>query len=122
MPEPVDHHELGLVVRAIQLGLTIGGCCEWQERAARRIRASPPLQGLTPEGIKRLLCEFVATHPEEVHQVIEKRSEYSEHRFYYKTIIPVDGLRRGLFVEVVLIDDDSDYPVVSIVNAHEQGR
>lgn len=120
MAESGDAHELGLVVRAITLGLEIGGCCEWQDKAARRVRAKPPNQGLTPEGIKRLLCEFVAGQSGEVQQVAEKRREYLDRRFYYKTIVPVEGFVRGLFIEVVLVDDDPEYPVVAIVNAHEQ--
>ncbi len=121
MAEPADADELALVVRAIKLGLTTGGCCEWQDRAARRLRASPPLEGLTPEGIKQLLCELVAAQPTVVTQVLEKREEYQDRRYYYKVVIPVTGIRRGLFVELVLIDEDAEYPVVSIVNAHEQG-
>lgn len=122
MAEPADADELALVVRAITLGLTTGGCCEWQDRAARRLRAHPPLEGLTPEGIKQLPCGFVAAQPTSVTQVREMRKEYGDHRFYYKIVVPVAGIRQGLFVELVLIDDDEEYPVVSIVNAHEQGR
>ena len=40
--------------------------------------------------------------------------------FYYKVILPVPGLLQGLFVELVLTDDDADVPSVMIVNAHEQ--
>src|SRR6266540_5763532 len=41
-------------------------------------------------------------------------------RFYYKVILSVPGLIHGLFVELVLTDDDKDLPSVMIVNAHEQ--
>jgi len=33
--------------------------------------------------------------------------------------IPLEVLPRGLFVEIVLDDEDPDLPVVRIVNAHE---
>ncbi|HEV7222838.1 MAG TPA: hypothetical protein VGN42_09060, partial [Pirellulales bacterium] len=89
---------------------------------ARRVRAKPPCEGLTPEGIKRLLCEFVAVQAGEVRQVAENRSEYGDRRFYYKVVVPVKEFSRGLFIELVLVDDDADYPVVAIVNAHEQKR
>jgi hypothetical protein len=112
MAEPIDVDELRLVIRAITLGLTTGGCCEWQDRAVRRLRARPPFEGFTPEGIKQLLCELVAERPAAVTQVIEKREEYQDHRYYYKVVIPVAGSQRGLFVELVLIDDEAEYPVV----------
>ncbi len=121
MAEPADADELALVVRAITLGLTTGGCCEWQDRAARRLRANPPVEGLTPEGIKQLLCQFVAAQLTEVTQVWEKRQEFQDRLYYYKVVVPVTGVRQGLFVELVLIDEDEEFPVVSIVNAHEQG-
>lgn len=118
MDPPADPEELRTVTRAISLGLTIGGCCEWNERAARRVRGRPPLPGLTPEGIKLLLCSFVAGGGE-VRQVVEKRKQYPDRR-YYKVIVPVEGFVHGLFVELVPVDNDSEMPVVSIVNAHEQ--
>ena len=119
MRKPKDPAELKLVRRAISLD--VRGCCEWDEAAARRLESHPPLAGLTPEGIKTLLHEFVVKGGELV-QVEEKRPEYQDRPFYYKAIIPITGFRHGLFVEVVLIDEDSEYPVVHIVNAHEQSR
>jgi hypothetical protein len=79
------------------------------------------LPGLTPEGIRTLLIDFVAGGGE-VRQVEETREEYRHARFYYKVIVPLDGLRHGLFVEVVLDDDDPKLPSVRIVNTHEQRR
>ena len=122
MAEPKDPAELALVVKAISLAQNTRGCCEWNERAARRIRQQPPCQGMTPEGIRESLLDHVNDKGGQVIQVEEKREEYREHRFYYKAIIPVAGLGRGLFVEIVLADDDPDFPAVEIVNAHEQGR
>jgi hypothetical protein len=118
MGEPKDPEELKLVRLAISLD--VRGCCEWDEQEARRIDAQPPLPGLTPEGLRELLQEFVRKEGEIV-QVEEKRQE-RDRPFYYKAIIPVSGLRHGLFVEVVLVDDDAEYPAVHIVNAHEQRR
>ena len=119
MRKPKDPAQLKLVRRAISLD--VGGCCEWDDAAARRLESHPPRAGLTPEGIKRLLHEYVVQGGELV-QIEEKRPEYQDRPFYYKAIVPVSGLRQGLFVEVVLIDEDLDYPVVHIVNAHEQSR
>lgn len=70
-----------------------------------------------------MLCEYVAAHGGEVKQVVEKRDEYRrERRFYYKLILPVEAFLHGLFVELVLADDDDELPSVLIVNAHEQRK
>src|SRR5262245_54946634 len=107
-----DPAELDLVRLAIRCGCTTTGCCEWDDRAARRFRQSPPLPSLTAEGVKALLTDFVGRMGGEVVQVEETRPEYNDRPFYYKVVIPVDGLRHGLFVEVVLDDDDPDLPAV----------
>ena len=51
-PPPID-----LVHRAIAAGTF--GQIQWDDRADERARSNPDLQGLTPEGIRRLLHEFV---------------------------------------------------------------
>jgi hypothetical protein len=126
MSAPEDPGELDLVQRAITIrsitGSFVTGCCEWDEKAARRLRARPPLPGLTPEGIRDLLYDFVATQGGVLLQVAETRPEYQDRRFYYKAVIPVEGLVHGLFVEIVVDDDDPELPEVRLVNAHEQIR
>lgn len=117
MPAPKDPGEHALVLRAITC--RVGGCCEWDEKAARRFRAVPPVSALTPEGVKEDLIAHV-TAGGDVIQVAEIRPEYNYRPFYYKAIIPTPGLRHGLFVEIVLDDDDADVPSVRIVNCHEQ--
>jgi hypothetical protein len=120
MVAPRDPTEHALVVQAITCG--VGGCCEWDEKAAKRFRSAPPLPGLTPEGVKDDLVAYVQGGANRVVQVIEKRSEYNDRRFYYKVILPMHGLRHGLFVEIVLDDEDPELPTVRIVDAHEQTR
>jgi hypothetical protein len=57
----------------------------------------------------------------EVKQAEEKRPEYRDsYRFYYRAIVPSEGMPRELFVEFVLSDDDADCPCVLLVNAHPQ--
>jgi hypothetical protein len=46
------------VHRAIASG--IFGQIQWDDRSGERARSNPELQGLTPQGIRRLLHEFVA--------------------------------------------------------------
>ncbi|HYT94342.1 MAG TPA: hypothetical protein VEL76_36845 [Gemmataceae bacterium] len=119
MAPPKDPQELALVVLAISCG--VGGCCEWDDKAARRFRSSPPLANLLPEGVKDLLVEYISAGGEVV-QVEETRAEYNDRPFYYKVILPLTGLRHGLFIEIVLDDADPDLPTIRIVNCHAQNR
>ncbi len=109
--------EYNLVIKALTSGLS--NCVEWiNDKTARQVRANPANQGLTPEAIKRLLLEFVAAGGC-IEQRREEREEYQGRReYWYRAIIPLEGFRTGLFVEMELTDDDSDVPVVSLLNAH----
>jgi hypothetical protein len=106
MADPLDSAEHALVVKAVALGRRFKGCCEWKESSARRLREKPPCEGLTPEGVKELLIQHIEQGGD-LFQVLEKRDEYADHRFYYKAVVAVPGLIRGLFVEVALADDES---------------
>ena len=59
-----------------------------------------------------------------VGQIAEKRDGYRDnYRFYYKVILPVQGFRHGIFVEMRLTgDDDPAYPEVTLFNAHPQRK
>jgi hypothetical protein len=110
-----------LVHKAIRAGTL--GQIQWKDSAARLVRNDPELLGLTPEGIPALLRQFVLDgNCLDVRR--ETRAEYlAEHPddpFWYRAVIPVEGLPGGLFVEVRLIDDDPDDPWVEIVSAHRQ--
>src|SRR5437868_291649 len=106
-----DAAELALVIQAIKCGVT--GCCEWDDRATRRILADQDLQAFTPDGIRALLQEFVANKGS-IQQVPETRPEYSDRRFYYKAVLSVPEFRHGLFVEIVVDDDDPELPAVRL--------
>ena len=117
METPEDPAEHALVVMAIGCG--VDGCCVWDDKAARRFRSQPPLPTLTPDWLKDEFVNYVRQGGQVV-QVKESRPEYDDRPFYYKVILPVDGLRHGLFIEIVMDDDDPDLPSVRIVNCHEQ--
>lgn len=119
MAAPRDPTEHALVVKAITC--RVSGCCEWDEKSAQIFRYNPPLSNLTPEGVKDELIDHVDNGGEVV-QVDQTRPEYKDRPFYYKVIVPMQGLRHGLFIEIVLDDDDPDLPVVRIVSGHEQRR
>jgi hypothetical protein len=52
----------------------------------------------------------------------DERAEYNDRRHYYKAIVPAAGFPLGLFVEIVLSEEDPDLPGVLLVNVHEQQR
>jgi hypothetical protein len=113
-----DAEELALVERAVLEGL--GGCIEWDGKSAERVRQNPELRGLTPEGIKSELIRCLRSGEATIKQKPEKREPYCrDFRFYYMAVLPIKGFKRGLFVEMRLVDaDDPEYPIVLIVNAH----
>jgi hypothetical protein len=114
-----DAHELALVEKAIRSGLS--NCFDWaNDKVLARVRSEPSLRGLTPEYVKRRLHDFVAKEGGQIDQRREDRESWRDlRRFWYRAIIPEEGFPRGIFVEIILIDDD-DCPVVALINAHSQ--
>lgn len=99
------------------------GHFQWNDAAARRVRADRDLLGIVPEEIRALLRQFVMTG-KALDARAETRREYldPDHPRWHRAVIPVQGMAHGLFVEVRLIDDDPNGPWVEIVNAHPQLR
>ncbi|MDR3622612.1 MAG: hypothetical protein P4L85_24890 [Paludisphaera borealis] len=118
-----DVEEHSLVCKAVRECL--GGCFDWDERGARLVRQDWELQGLTPEFLRTEVCRHVRSEGDhEIIQVLENREEYrDDYRFYYKVILPIDGFRHGVFVEMILTgSDDPEFPEVTIVRAHLQRK
>ena len=113
--------EIDLVKNAILMGQTVTGCCEWHERAEKRVQADPDLHDYSPTAIRELTFDFVAAGGT-IQQIKEQRSEYAEFEYYYKLILPVPDFTHGLFVEIRLVDADPDCPSVHLVNAHPQRK
>jgi hypothetical protein len=115
-----DARELALVEKAIRSGLS--NCFDWvNDKVLARVRSEPSLQGLTPEYVKRRLHDFIAKEGGRIEQRKEEREHWRDcRRFWYRAVIPEDGFPHGIFVEIVLVDDDQDCPVVALVNAHSQ--
>jgi len=97
---------------------------EWQsEKDMRRVQAALSSYGLDPEMVKRLMIEYVFNgNEDQVRQRREEREPWRNERdYYYCVVIPgVEGMPRGLFVEMILVDEDEDLPEVRLVNAHKQ--
>lgn len=115
MPDPDD---VEIVRRAILSPTT--GDFEWSESASRRMRSDPSLSGLTEEGVKALLQEYVAQGGS-IDRRMEKRTEHPQD-FWFRVVVPVKQFRHGLFVEIILVDEDPEAPVVQIVSVHEQRK
>jgi hypothetical protein len=109
-----------LVRKALCSGLS--NCVEWvDDKAANRVRSDPANRGMTPEGIKAELIRFVLEGGR-IDPRKEDRDGWIDRReYWYRVVIrPLDGFPRALFVELELIDDDPEFPMVVIVNAHPQ--
>jgi hypothetical protein len=118
---------LELVHRAIAAGMFVQ--IQWDDRADERARSDSDLRGLTPEGIRRLLHEFVCNggrlderqeaRTEWLQTNADRPSYYRDS--WYRAVVPLPDLfPKGLFIEVRLFDDDPQDPWVEIVNAHPQ--
>jgi hypothetical protein len=116
-----DPSDLELVYRAILSRCT--GDCEWDDKAARIARSNPDLSGLTPEGISELLRDHVAASGRNIiDRRPEIRPEWNDREYWYRVIVPVEQFTHGLFVEIILVNDDPEAPAVQIVSAHEQRK
>src|SRR5262245_49402091 len=102
----VSDARLDLVHRAISSG--VFGHIQWKDSAARLVRDDPEMEGMTPEGIRSLLRQFVLdgnvlTVRHEMRE--EYLKECPDDPYWYRAIIPSRDLPRGLFLEVRLVDD-----------------
>jgi hypothetical protein len=111
--------ELALVQKALILGL--GGCVEWDVQVVDRVKAVLARHRLTLDAVQEAVIEH-ARNGGDVVQVKEVREPWKDRReYWYKAIVPMPGLfKKGLFVEMELIDADTDLPEIALVNAHEQ--
>src|SRR5207248_7286437 len=103
-----DHKEHALVIKALRDGL--GNRVVWHGKGAQLVRDDPELRGLSPEFILGEVIRLVraSADPESiVRQVPEKREGWRDkYRFYYRVVLPVQGFKHGLFVELRLTGDD----------------
>lgn len=115
VPDPAD---LALVRKAFCSNLS--NCVMWRDDRTMRRVESEGLDdiGLTSAAVRLMTIKHVQGGGA-VYQIEEKRAEYrSRHRYWYKILLEIDGVEKPLFVESVLDDDDPEYPVVLLVNAH----
>jgi hypothetical protein len=79
------------------------------------------LDGFTPEEVRIKTIDFVCNGGQ-VKQKAESDPQWMHFRFKYEIILPPGpGFPRGIYVKVILIDDDPDDPAVQFVSAHRNG-
>jgi hypothetical protein len=108
-----------LVRKAIQSGMT--GCFEWDnDKLQNRVRAEPEFDGLQPHELKRLAIEHVRSGG-----LITQRKEADEEwlnqrefDFWYSICFEVAGLANPVFMKIVLLNDEEEYPESRIVGVH----
>ncbi len=118
-----DLPRLDLVHLAIRSGLM--GHIQWKPAAECLANDDPELHGIgiSAHHIRLMLHDFVLNGNSLVHRV-ETRAEFVAENpdapYWYRAVIPVAGLPRGLFIELRLVDDDPQEPWVELVSAHRQ--
>lgn len=115
MPDPDD---VELVRKAILSSIT--GDCEWTDSVIRIMRSDPSLSGFTVKGLTALLQDHLAQGGS-IDRRTEMRSEYPQ-ECWYRVIVPMTQFKHGLFVEIILVDEDPEAPAVQIVSVHEQRK
>ena len=114
MPDPDD---VDLVRKAILSRTT--GDCRWKESLAERIRSDRSFMALTPEAITALMRDYIGRGGQIDRKADHHPEEHSQD-YWYRVIVPVEAFPHGLFVKIILIDDDPEAPAVRIVSVHEQ--
>jgi hypothetical protein len=107
-----------LLRKAIESGTT--GCLVWKdEKLEDRVQFDRDLKGLTLTAIEDLVHAHVV-NAGRIKQKVETRDNWRGlNDFVYEILIPVSGLARDLYVELVLSDPvDKECPVAIIVNVH----
>ena len=112
--------EFDLVIKALTSGLS--NCVLWKDdKTEHRIQSDRFLLGWTPKAIKRELIRCVKSGEAVIRQVEEMRAEYkNDYKCFYDVVLPIDDFQDGLYVEMVLHDEDEECPVVVLVNSHPE--
>jgi hypothetical protein len=90
------------------------GYVAWKPIARAWIEAN--LDGMTARFVAEMMFEHVVTGGE-VDQVKETRSEWNEQQFHYDFRISLGD--RLIYIETILIDDDPEDPIISVVSIHD---
>lgn len=79
------------------------------------------MMGLTPEAITTFLRDYIGRGG----QMDRKADPFPEGHsqdYWYRVIVPVEEFTHGVFVKIILSDDDPEAPAIRIVSVHEQRK
>jgi hypothetical protein len=112
---------IALVRLAASSGLS--NCFDWiDSEVALRVSGDPANQGFTAITIRQLAQAWIVGGGE-IREWVENRENWIHRReFWYSITVNIDGFPRGEFVEMELVDNDPEFPVVALLNAHPQVR
>jgi hypothetical protein len=79
------------------------------------------MMGLIPEAITTLLRDYIGRGGQIDRRADPDPEEHSQDH-WYRVIVPVEEFTHGLFVKIILVDDDPEAPAVRIVSVHEQRK
>jgi hypothetical protein len=98
---------------------TLSNCCEWESvKVQRLVINNPGNRGLQLPEIKKL-AQGWARNDGKINCTKETDKDWIEKTdFYYWIRVPVDDIPNGLFIKMLLINEDLEYPVVALVGAH----
>jgi hypothetical protein len=97
------------------------GYIQFSDSAYRCLCEDADLRGITSRGIRMALRDLISqggscTTRNETRQ--EWLASYPDHPYWYRALVPWDGFRRGIFVEILLVDEE--IPFVEVVSIHRQ--
>ena len=90
------------------------GYITWKPIARQWVEQN--LEGWTTRSIAEEMSRFFDSGSK-IDQTQETRREWNEHRFHYDFRIEIGG--RLLYIETVLVEDDTDDPTIHIVSIHD---
>lgn len=117
MWSPDQKEELQLVHKAISL-IELEGCFEWDEGEGRRVLDQDDAGGLTLSGVRDAVHDAVCNEKRTCKQKTETR-EGCDGRFFYDIVVDCPRFKKGLYVEMVLVVAEEEFPELRIVNAHK---
>jgi hypothetical protein len=122
MPAPSDEREADRVLRLVRKAIAnheTSPCFVWEDAAARTARAR--CFGVEPRELRRLAIKYVVQDDGLIRIKEESDEEWvGRRRFDYWCSVSFSVEDEGnVFMKIVLVNDDEDYPEARIVGAHE---
>lgn len=92
----------------------------WKSQAEELVRDDPKMKRFPPEAVRRMLHQHILNGGIVTERREGRKDDDKEDRVWYRAVLQAESFPRGLFVEMLLRDEDKDDVYVIIVSAHEQ--